>query len=127
MAGKIKLGNRPKSFKHTVKFKLLDGSEGQIECLYKYRTRTEFGEFLDHLMAAAKIDKSRDGEISMAELMGKTRDANADYLLDVLEGWDLDEDLNRDALQQLADEVPAASNAIMEAYRMAIQEGRLGN
>ena len=50
---KIKLGNRPKNFKRIVKFQMLEGGEGAIECVYKYRTRKEFGEFIDGIMEAA--------------------------------------------------------------------------
>ncbi len=129
MATKIKLGNRPKNFKKTVTFPMLDGSTGSIECLYKYRTRSEFGAFIDEIMAAAGETKSKDDDekFSLAKLMEKTADSNADYVMSVLDGWNLDEDLNRANVQQLADELPAAVTAIMETYRAAITEGRLGN
>lgn len=124
---KIKLGNRPKNFKRTVTFPMLDGSTGTIECLYKYRTRTEFGKFIDGIFAAANEEQPADGKIVLADLMAKTRDKNAEYMLDVLDGWNLDEELNLENAQQLADEIPAAANAIMETYRTAILEGRMGN
>lgn len=125
---KIKLGNRPKSFSRTISFDLLEGGKGTIECKFKYRTRREFGEFLDKLQDAAGV-KTVEGEEkpSIADIMEKTAGANADYILDVLEGWNLDEDLNKANVQQLADELPAASIAIMEAYRTACLEGRVGN
>ena len=78
---KIKLGNRPKNFKRTVSFDMLDGTKGTIECIFKYRTRSEFGAFVDEM-----FDKSKDAEkdsdeipkqLSMAELMDKTKDTNA--------------------------------------------------
>jgi hypothetical protein len=123
---KIKLGSRPKSFSKVVKFPMLDGSTGAINVTFKYRTRTEFGEFIDALLAGA--EKSPEGaEFSMEELMHKAAGSNADYLLQVIEAWDLDEDLNRANLQQLSDEVPAAVVAIMDIYRSACTEGRLGN
>jgi hypothetical protein len=125
---KIKLGNRPKSFKHTVTFDMLEGGKGSIECVYKYRTRSEFGTFIDELMEAAGAKEKADGEkFSMAELMDKTAGSNADYILSVLESWSLDEDLNKANAQQLADEYPAAAAAIMETYRTACLEGRRGN
>jgi hypothetical protein len=125
---KIKLGNRPKSFKKTVSFDMLEGGKGSIECVYKYRTRSEFGTFIDELMEAAGAKEKADGEkFSMAELMDKTAGSNADYILSVLESWNLDEDLNKTNAQQLADEYPAAAAAIMETYRTACLEGRLGN
>ena len=126
---KIKLGARPKNFTRTVSFPMLDGSTGKIEVTYKYRTRSEFGAFIDKMVAGAgdKPAKDADEKFSMADLMEKTAGANADYILDVVDAWNLDEDLNRANVQQLSDELPAAVTAIMEAYRAAINEGRLVN
>ena len=133
MSATIKLGQRPKNFKKLVKVTLLDGTEGQVEVTFKYRTRKEFGAFIDKITAAAreagKIAESstEDKPFSLEELMEKTAGANADYVLDVVDGWNLDVPLSKGAVEQLADEVPAAVNVIMETYRVAITEGRLGN
>lgn len=123
---KIKLGNRPKSFKKSVSFPMLDGTTGVIEVSYKYRTRTEFGQFIDALMEAAGKTPSSD-KFSMADLMEKTAGANADYIMQVVDGWDVDAEFTRENVQQLSDEVPAAVTAIMDGYRAAVTEGRLGN
>lgn len=122
---KIKLGARPKTFTRTVTFDMLEGGKGSIECVFKYRTRKEFGEFVDGILASA--GPSSGDSLSMSELMDLTSGANADYILAVLDGWNLDEDLNKSNVQQLADELPGAVNAIMETYRSALVEGRLGN
>lgn len=124
---KIKLGNRPQNFKRTVTFQMLDGTDGAIEVTYKYRTRTEFGKFIDGLFSEAKEDKPIDEQFSMADLMSKTRDKNAAYLLEVIEDWNLDEKLTRDTAEQLCDELPQAASEIMEVYRAAIVEGRVKN
>lgn len=130
---KIKLGERPKNFKRIVKFPMHDGTEGSIECVYKYRTRTEFGEFVDGIVEAAKLKApapAEDGEVkfSMADLMAKTAGSNAEYLLQVLDGWNVEgAELTLANLQQLADELPGAASAIMDTYRAAVTEGRLGN
>lgn len=125
---KIKLGDRPKHFKKTVSFPMLDGTTGEIEITYKYRTRTEFGQFIDRIIEASGAkEKSSDENFSMAKLMEKTADANADYILDVVDAWNLESDLTRSNVQQLSDEVPAAAAQIMETYRLACTEGRLGN
>ena len=124
---KIKLGSRPKNFKRVVTFPLVEGGEGAIEVTCRYRTRSEFGVFIDAIFAAAQQQQPADQRFSMADLMHKTRDKNAAYLLDVIEAWNLDEPLNRETAEQLCDELPAAAAAIMEQYRLAIVEGRLGN
>lgn len=124
---KIKLGQRPESFKHVVKFPMLDGSEGAIEVEYIYRTRKEFGTFVDEVFASAKEEPPVGDDFSWAALMDKTSGANADYVMRAVKGWNLDEEFNRENVQQLADELPGAITAIMDAYRAAITQGRLGN
>ncbi len=124
---KIKLGSRPKSFTRTVKVELLDGSEGAITCTFKYRTRTEFGVFIDSIVDKAKAAGKSDATPTAAGLMELSHEASADYLLQILEGWDLDEEFNRANVEQLCNELPAAAAAVMETYRAAISEGRLGN
>lgn len=120
---KIKIGNKPKNFKKTVTFPMLDGTQGEIECVFKYRTRTEFGQFIDSIFSGAQSS----ADFKMAEIMEKARDKNAEYLAQVLDVWNLDEELSLANLQELADECPGAVVAIMEDYRAAIIEGRLGN
>jgi hypothetical protein len=128
MATTIKLGNRPKSFKpFPVKFEMPDGTEGQIVATYKYRTRTEFGEFMDAIFAEAGGAPMVDGKLDYKRLYEQTRDRNADHLLAALDAWNLDEELNLQNLQALADELPAAAIALMSSYRDACVEGRLGN
>jgi hypothetical protein len=125
---KIVLGKTPKSFKRNVTVDMLDGTKGSIECSYRYRTRTEFGKFLDGIFADAGVKPTdSDEKVVIAEVMARTRDTNADYLIQVLDGWNLDEELTKENLQQLCDEFPGVSNSIMETYRVAVTEGRLGN
>lgn len=138
MANKIKLGNRPATFKpFPVKFVMPDGTEGQITATFKYFTKTESGKMFDEMIAAAKDNAKTDeekaeveaaeAEFSLEAIMQKTRDQNADYISRVLAAWDLDETLSKPNLQQLDDEAPAASIALMAAFREAAQQGRLGN
>lgn len=125
---KIILGKRPATFKRNVKFPMLDGTTGSIDITFKYRTRRDFGKFIDELMAAAGDSKPLDDvKFSMAELMTKTAGSNASYVLAVVDAWSLDEPLNNEKVEQLSDELPSAINAIMEVYRIAITEGRITN
>lgn len=129
MSNKVKLGQRPKNFKRVVKFPMLDGTTGSIEMLFKYRTRKEFGAFIDSIVedAGVKANASEDEKFSLEKLMAATTDKNAEYIMQVAEGWSLDEELSVANVQQLADEIPAAVNAIMEAYRVAVTEGQVKN
>ena len=50
---KIKLGARPKTFVHTITVPMPEGGTAQVQMVYKYRTRSEFGAFGDNLLLAA--------------------------------------------------------------------------
>lgn len=125
---KITLGKPPKTFAPaTVKFTMPDGSEGVIECVYKYRTRKQFGEFLTATFSGGPATADGAAQLDIAQVMAQAVEKNGAYLADVLESWSLDEKLTPETAAQLADEVPAAAAAIMEGYSRAVTEGRLGN
>jgi len=130
MGHKITLGSRPKNFKHTVEVPMHEGTTGEIEVLYKYRTRTEFGAFVDGILAEAQVAKPANPDDignAVRQAMAAMVDRNAQYLLQIMDGWNLDVDFNLVNAQQLCDEMPAAAAKLMDDYRMACIEGRLGN
>jgi hypothetical protein len=134
---KIKLGNRPKTFKHTLKVSLPEGGQGEVQMTYKYRTRTEFGAFLDELFSEAKVQAKSQAEEdvvqSLQAALAVTRDTNADYILKIAEGWNLTDEegapleFNRENVEQMCDELPGVAMEIINVYRAAVAEGRLGN
>lgn len=138
---KIVLGQRPKSFKRTIEFKQIDGTPGSIAVTFKYRTRKEFGDFADGIVASmkneatAQLDEVRAlaaagqpvPELTQAVIIGRDLARDTKYVAGCVEGWNLDVPLSDAAIEQLADEVPAAIGAIALEYREAITEGRLGN
>ncbi len=126
---KVKLGDRPKTFKRTVKFPMLDGSEGQIEMIYTYRTRTEYGKMIDEIIKASSDAVPATGDaFSMASAMAANSQSAADHIMLAAEGWNLeDQEFSLEKILQLADEIPAAAAAIIEGYRVGCTEGRLGN
>lgn len=138
---KIILGKRPKSFPRTINFLQVDGSPGSMELTFKYRTRTEFGDFADEIRAGidakatAEMDRLKalaaDGEpipeLTQAEMLRRETETNVGYIMGCVEGWNLDVEFDRSAVLQLADEVPAAIPEIIGGYRDACVEGRLGN
>ena len=134
---KVKLGTRPKNFKATIQVPLHEGQAGTIQVSYIYRSRKEFGAFVDELLAAvpkqaaaAVADESSAAaaeKYSLAADLGKSIDTQADYIMRIADGWDLDEPFNRQSVYTLCDELPGAAVAIIEHYRNAVSEGRLGN
>lgn len=133
---KLVLGKRPKDFKRTINIQMLDGTTGSVECTFKYRTRKEFGEFIDAKTAAAleavkaetEAGKPDEGKaFSLKDHLEQSSETSAAYILDIVTGWNLDVELSLQSLQDLANEFPGAPGAIIEMYRAAIVDGRLGN
>lgn len=128
---KIILGKRPQNFKRTITVDLLEGGKGSIEVSYLYRTRSEFGKFVDDLMDAAGMTLSDQTEeevkFSLEQALKKTLETNADYIMKIADGWNLDVEFSRAAVAQLCNELPGAALQIIDQYRTAITEGRLGN
>jgi hypothetical protein len=121
----ISLGKAPKNFKKSVTFKMLDGTDGTIECLFKYRTVSAYGAMKDELSKDSGL--ADPAAATWAQIMEKRRDKGGEFLALVLDGWDLDAGFTTATLQQLADELPGAVAAIAETYEAAIVQGRLGN
>lgn len=120
----ITLGKAPKNFKKLVTFKLLDGTDGTIECLFKYRTVSAYGSMKDELSKDVGLSGS---EVTWTQIMEQRRDKGGELLALILEGWNLDVGFTQATLQQMSDEFPGAVSAIAEAYELAIVQGRLGN
>lgn len=118
----VKLGQRPKNFKKTISVSLPEGGTGTIECVFTYRTMTEWGAFADSMVN----EKSIAG-LSWKEVLERKRETNADYIMKVVEGWNLDSEFNKASVLQLCDEYPGIADEIINQYRDALIEGRLGN
>lgn len=136
---KVTLGNRPKSFPlKTVTAEMPEGGSGEIGIVFKYRTRSEYGEYSDAIFAAAQVqvpvsaaDDTEQGKsafnFSLAEALSKTSDKQVGFLLDAIDSWDLPHDFTRQNLAQLCDELPGLAIAVITKYREMCVEGRLGN
>lgn len=129
---KIKLGTRPETFESTVTVPMPEGGEASVTMQYIYRTRTEFGAFVDELVRSAGVrppasQQADDVMFSLRAALEATRDTNADYILKIAKGWNLDVEFDRSAVVQFCDELPGAAMAVIDKYRIALTEGRLGN
>ena len=124
---KLKLGSPPKTFKQKVEIPLLDGGTADITLDFKYRTRKEFGEFVDGFIKSASEPKKKKTEQTLTDILANEDEANAQYILQVAEGWDLEDSFNEASILQLITEYPSANLAIGEAYMSALMKGRAKN
>lgn len=121
----VSLGKAPKNFKKIVTFKMLDGTDGTIECVFKYRTVSAYGAMKDELSKDSGI--ADVASVTWAQIMEKRRDKGGEFLALVLDGWNLDTGFTTATLQDFANEYPGGVAAIAETYELAIVQGRLGN
>lgn len=146
-ATKIVLGKRPETFTKEVRAQLLDGTTGCIEVKYRYRSRTELAELTDGFQSRLKdeanaeierfnaaVEKAKEaGEkipefaITQSHIVTSQNKVNVDYIREIVAGWNLDYEFDKDSLAELVDTLPAMAEAIKDDYRAAINEGRLGN
>lgn len=138
---KIVLGKRPEFFSKEITFPMLDGSTGCMEVKYVYRTRREHAEFVDGIQASIEAKAKAESErykalaeagqeiptVKQSDIVEYQIKANVDTIMATVKGWNLDVPFDREAVEQLVIELPAAVAAIISTYRDAITEGRLGN
>lgn len=125
----IKLGNKPKTFKaFPVKFTMPDGEAAAIQTTFKYRTRKEYGEFLNDMFNSANAEKPQDGDaVDFVALFATGGEKTVKKLLETIDSWVFEYELNLETLMQMQDEIPASIAAFGDAYRAACVDGRLGN
>lgn len=127
IARQIVLGKRPDGLPDTLTITLPDGSDGLLPVTFKYRTRTEFGEFLDSIFGTTPPEFDGTSKNAAANQQRGTTQYNGQYIFGCLKGWGLDAPFTLQNCIQLADELPGVAQALMNRYRQLTIEGRLGN
>lgn len=128
---RIVLGKRPETVSLTAQFEMLDGSKSGIKVEYKYRTRSEYAEFVKEFgerKGGSDASGADDPDaINIASWIKKLDEGRADFIMEIAQGWDLADEFNRENVVRLIDEFPAGADAIINTYRLACLEGRRGN
>jgi hypothetical protein len=133
---KVILGKRPATFVKKVSIPLLDGTAADVTFTFRTRTRTELAAVTDAHNAAvraagaaadaASAAKEED-DFNLERFVGLHIGADADLILQLAEGWDLDDAFSKEAIVQFLDEFGGAGPLVVSACRAALNEGRLGN
>lgn len=127
---KFKFVDTPKSFKKPVEIVMLDGSTAAIEFSFIYRTRKQFAELVDANTDLIKADQKAAGDVldrTTSEWYLTSDKYNLAHVLKIVDGWDLEDDLNEKTLSKLEDEYPGSLSAIATVYRQAVAEARTKN
>ena len=120
----IKLGSAPATFNKTISFDLVNGEKGEITFEFVYRTRSEYAALVDELSAQGKLENF---DASMTEIYKAVDKSAVDFILKAAKGWDLEDKFTPANVAKLVDQFPGAFNALTEAYRAALLDGRTKN
>lgn len=93
------------TFKASVSVHIPGGEKGKIEFTFKHRSKKQIEELF----------KSLEGK------------QDVDLLLDIAEGWELKEPLNRDTAADFLDNYFDAGPSVFNTYLRELTAGRLGN
>lgn len=127
IARQIVLGERPEGVRDTLKVRLLDGTDGLLPVTFRYRDRVEFGEFLDGIFAVKAPAWDGTAANASSQQQRGAAQLNGQYVHGCLLDWGLDAPFTLQSCIQLAREMPAAVQGLMDKYRQICIEGRLGN
>jgi hypothetical protein len=93
------------TFKAIVSIPVPGGKAADVEFIFKHRTRDDFKEFVESLPGAE----------------------NADALMDVASGWDLDEPFGKEAVEKLEQRYMGSTRAVLDVYMAELTGARAKN
>lgn len=131
---KIRLGEHPKTFSPIlVKFDMPDGTAGTIEATFNYKSRSEYAALIaeqskpDAPLAEGAEAPPADERPFIVRHAETLVSMSSTLLLGALASWNLDEEVSEESLRQLSDQLPAAAQALIEAFASACLQGRVKN
>ncbi|MCE3605820.1 phage tail assembly chaperone [Massilia sp. P8910] len=110
IAKKFSLNVAP-TFKAPVQIHIPGAGEAEINFTFKSRTKDELKEFTESLSGIDGEDGPKD----------------ADVLLDIASGWDLDEPFDAASLEKLVQRYMGAAQAVISAYFNELTGARTKN
>lgn len=122
-------GSAPKSFSHKVTFDVLSGGKADVTMSYRYRTSSQQAAFVAEIHPEL-IDgpkENADAGVDVVALNAQALARSVKYIMGAAEGWNLEDDFNEANVRQFCDEQPAGAQAVINAYRTALSEGRAKN
>jgi len=119
---KLKLNPNP-TFNRKLTF-TADGSEEEINLKCRHKSRTEFNELWDeHRAAQPKPPDDAPDDIDIR----KTIDWQVDLFMQLVDGWDIEAEFNRDNVRALLNNYFDFYGSFVESYTKGLMRAKLGN
>lgn len=123
---KFKLIQKP-TFKVPVTIQRAGYSAEKVEFEFKYLDRTALAELYTGWNERHDELSKQVGDMDLKAFTAAQIDLQADQLLDVVVGWDIEEKFTPENVRILVNSINSAPNAVLSAYAEAFNDARLGN
>ena len=123
---KFKLIQKP-TFKAPVMIQRAGYNAEKVEFEFKYLDRTALAELYTGWNERHDELGKQVGDMDLKAFTAAQIALQADQLLDVVVGWDIEEEFTPENVLILVNSINSAPKAVLNAYAEAFSEARLGN
>lgn len=123
---KFKLIQKP-TFKAPVMIQRAGYNAEKVEFEFKYLDRTALAELYTGWNERHDELSNLVGDMDLKAFTAAQIALQADQLLDVVVGWDIEEEFTPENVRILVNSISSAPKAVLNAYADAFNEARLGN
>lgn len=130
---KVKLNLDPTdriTFSREVSIPTPDGEPLKIQFEFKHRTRAQMAEMMDGYISKARdyAKAAAKESVPLADVVAESTRRDASAILDCAIGWNVEGyAFDAETLVKFLNLFPGAAMAVIEDYRVSLNEGRLGN
>jgi hypothetical protein len=111
---KLTLNPAP-TFKKVVEIPTPNGV-GEVTFEFKHKDRVEMAEFLVQRQARAEASAKKVDKSNLVPVVKDAVERDADMVLDIAVGWDLDDEFSRESIVTLIRKFDQAALSIIETY-----------
>ncbi|MCM2362475.1 phage tail assembly chaperone [Pseudomonas sp. SR18] len=123
---KFKLIQKP-TFKATVLIQRAGYNAEKVEFEFQYLDRTALAELYTGWNERHNELSKQVGDMDLKAFTAAQIALQADQLMDVVVGWDIEEKFTPENVRILVNSINSAPKAVLSAYADAFSEARLGN
>jgi hypothetical protein len=123
---RFKLIQKP-TFKAPVMIQRAGYNAEKVEFEFKYLDRTALAELYTGWNERHDELSKQVGDMDLNAFTAAQIALQADQLLDVVVGWDIEEKFTPENVRILVNSISSAPKAVLNAYAEAFSEARLGN
>ena len=115
MGAKLSLALNP-TFAATVLIPMPGGEPAPVVFTFRHKTRTQMAAFLS-ARAPKDVDAAEpQPKPELVDVVGRAVERDADMVMEIATGWDLDDAFARDSVVRLIDLYEKAAGAILSTY-----------